>query len=222
MIVELEQFLAAGDLGIAAHAVEMVTEVCREDAAQLTEIVVSWAPPQAVANLLMHPTIIPPDHRVSALLRGLATDVRNYPLVAAIVGLREFSLPEEYRRSVANRLLDIASIDAGSLASLASVTLVAYLDDVFTGDVLARFDHFGPTARHNVLVRLLDMFGIGDLHKHVALAQSNGTLHDLTADEIDQRLSGFAAQGGGLYLLEPIPDLTEWNAKPGPASYPGS
>lgn len=222
MIPEIEQFLAATDLDVAQHVLADVTDISRQDAVHLAEIVVAWAPPQAIANMLLHPSIIPPAHQVSAMLRGLATDARHYPLIAAVVGLREIDLPVEYRRSVAVRLLDLAATDGEQVSSLASVSLVRYLYHLDTGDVLARFEHFGPTARHNVLVGLLEALGEAGLRTHVDRVRASGSMSVETADETGHRVDELLAQSGGSTLLARIPDLVEWEARPAPAPYPGS
>ena len=51
MIPEIEQFLAATDLDVAQHVLADVTDISRQDAVHLAEIVVAWAPPQAIANM---------------------------------------------------------------------------------------------------------------------------------------------------------------------------
>jgi hypothetical protein len=220
MAPEIEQFLSAPDPESAAMAIESVTEVNRADAVTLTEVITSWAPLLAVANMLMHPAMIPIAHRVPALLRGLATDERGYQLVAAVVGLRSFEMPDTYRRAVGNRLVDLAASGVEPVSSLASVTAAAYLLDIDTQEVLARYHLFGPTARHNVVVGLLEALGDGDLHSHAELARSRGRLDGGLADEIDQRSAALVAQSGGLYIVEPIPSLAEWESRPEPAGYP--
>ena len=219
---DIERFLAATDLDLAVSAFEALTEISRDDAAALVEVVVSWSNAQAVANMLMHPAIIPAPYRVPSLLRGLATDFRRYPSVAAIVGLRKFDMPDEYRRAVATRLVELAATDAEPVSSLASVTLGEYLLEIDTGEVLARYDDCGDTARHNVLVGLIDALGVDDVRSHVELARSNYKIRGATADEIGESLGRLQAQGGGMYLLVPIPNLDEWDARPAVAGYPGA
>lgn len=216
---EIEQLLRADDLDLALSGLAEISEIGPDDAALLAELVLSWDDPQAIANMVMHPVVIPIAHRVSALLRALASDARSYSVVAAIVGLRSFEMPDDYRRSVGNRLVDLAATDAEPVSSLASVTLGEYLLDIDTGDVLAHFGQFGETARHNALLGLVDAVGADDLRTHIAVVRNHGRIADSIAAELTERLDAIGSEGG-LMILARIPSLTEWNERPSPRSYP--
>lgn len=214
---DIERLLTADDLDVAVEAFGAIHEVTREEAAHLAEIVVSWTNVRALSNMLMHPEIIPAVHRVSALLRGLATDSRHYVLVATVIGLRSFEMPDEYRRAVSMRLVDLAAGESEPVASLASVTVSDYLYDAEVPSVLARSRWFTNTARHNIVTGLVDSLGADDVRSHVELARTSGVLADDAATELLNRVDA-AATGG--YLLVPIPTLDEWSARPSPAGYP--
>lgn len=219
---ELGMFLSAVDLDVLLEVAEQITEVDTEGAAALIGIVTSWTDTQAVANLLMYPGLLPPGYRIPALLRGLATDFRHYVTLAAVVGLRRFRMPDEYRRAVGHRLIDLVAFDSEPISSLASATLAPFVYDVDVGRLLASFDAFGETARHNVLVAMIDEFGIGDTRRHAETALRNDLIDERVAAEIERRLTELEAESGGMLLLTPIPNSVEWSNRPQPAPYLGA
>ncbi|GAA4760637.1 hypothetical protein GCM10023350_53730 [Nocardioides endophyticus] len=121
------------------------------DTARIGGVVEAWADPQGVANVLMHPSVIPSSHRVAAVLRGLRSE--GYLRLAATVGVGHLSpteLPDGVRRELLDALLDVVASDAGPAGVRASAEIGPLLlaDEVELLDDLAA--HPVDAVRHNL------------------------------------------------------------------------
>jgi hypothetical protein len=228
----LQAFLDARDMDTLADAHESVSTLDAADIAAVRRVLHQWRDPQAVANLLMYPLLIPDDARTAAVQRGLDESRQSYFALAAIVGLREFdveSLPSPQRAAVLDRLLALAQTDRGVIADRASVFLAERLwhfDDRYAPLVVALLDHPSPTVRHNALVALIPLLGMDNLPGALARAVADGTLSasgQAAATRKLAQVSGFSATDaddgsaddlGSLSapLLAYIPNLDDWPA----------
>ena len=145
----LDRFLRATDLDELA---ERLDELPAPDATgRATAVVEAWSDPQAVANLLMYPAVLPADHRVRALLRGLRSD--GYLRLAAAVGVGDLDagdLPDGVRRELLDALLDVVASDAGPAGVRAAAELgpLVHADELELLDDLAA--HPVEAVRHNL------------------------------------------------------------------------
>lgn len=69
---ELRRSLAAGDLDLVMRALMLAGEITDADRETMRPVIQAWNDTQAVANLLIHPHLMPADLRLPALLRALA------------------------------------------------------------------------------------------------------------------------------------------------------
>jgi hypothetical protein len=145
----IDVFLAATDLDDLSDARESVG--APDVTGRAAAAVESWSDVQGVANLLMHPTVIPESLRVDALLRGLRGD--GYLRLAAAVGVGELSaddVPDDVRRALVDALLDVVAGDAGPAGVRASAELgpLLHADEVELLEDLAA--HPVDAVRHNL------------------------------------------------------------------------
>ena len=146
----LDAFLTASDLDDLAAAYDALPSV-PDDSGRAASVVASWSDVQAVANLLMHPSVLPPERRVETLLRGLRAE--GYLRLAAAVGvggLGADELPDDLRREVLGALLDVIASDAGPAGVRASAEVGPLLrsDELELLDDLAA--HPVDAVRHNL------------------------------------------------------------------------
>jgi hypothetical protein len=228
----LQVFLDARDLDTLADAHESLSSLDAADTAAVRQVLHQWRDPQAVANLLMYPALIPEAERAAAVLRGLDETRWPYLALAAIVGLREFdveALPPPQRAAVLDRLLARAAADQGVIAERASAFLAERLwhfDARYAPPVVALLAHPSPTVQHNALVALVPLLGLANLRAVLAQAVADGTLSASAQAAAQRKLAqvhGFAATDAddgsaddlgtlSAPLLAYIPNLDDWPA----------
>lgn len=145
----LDAFLGASDLDELAATYDVLPD--RVDPDRVAAVVAAWSPPQAVANLLMHPTVMPPERRVPAILRGLRDE--GYARLAASVGVGRLAatdLTEDGRRALLDALLDVVATDAGpaGVRAAAEIGPLVRAPDLPLVEELA--EHPVPEVRHNL------------------------------------------------------------------------
>ncbi|GAA1771911.1 hypothetical protein GCM10009795_017550 [Nocardioides hankookensis] len=116
----LDPVLAATDLEQLSEA-HAALPPGPDDSGRAATVIDAWADVQAVANLLMYPTVLPDAVRTDALLRGLRED--GYLRLAAAVGVGDLSpteLVDDVRRELLDALLDVVASDAGPAGIRAS------------------------------------------------------------------------------------------------------
>src|SRR6266446_8357932 len=126
MSPELQEFLGAGDLDEVLRALQRITSFDAGDAAAVRSVLLQWQSPQAVSNLLFHPTLIPEDLRLASLFRGLAERRVVYYVLAAVVGFQSLDpvrMTAADRRRVVEELLALIRETNGVLAQRASVSI---------------------------------------------------------------------------------------------------
>ena len=141
--------LAAADLDDLRAAVEALP--ADTDTARIGDVVDAWSDSQGLANVLMHPSVIPPSHRVPAVLRGLRSE--GYLRLAASVGVGHLAptdLTDDVRRELLDALLDVVATDAAEAGVRASAEVGPLLraDEVELLDDLAA--HPVDAVRHNL------------------------------------------------------------------------
>lgn len=146
----VDRVLHSTDLDELADAVADLDAV-PDRTGRVAAVVADWADEQAVANLLLHPAVIPPEQRTDALLRGLRGN--GYLRLAATVGVGHLSagdLTEGVRRELVDALLDVVASDAKEAGVRASAELGPLLraEDVELLDDLAA--HPVDAVRHNL------------------------------------------------------------------------
>lgn len=133
-------------------------ELSANDVAAVREVLHDWQPQQAVANLLFHSRLIPPDIRVATILRGLTERDRPYLKLASAVGLqsveRSDSAPSD-AVVIRDRLLELIEEDRSIISSRASVSIENWLDRASAPAVCKLLNHPDETAGHNLMAWLI-------------------------------------------------------------------
>jgi hypothetical protein len=226
----LQAFLAAGELDDLAALRDAITTIDGDEAAALSAIVQAWSEPQAVANLLLYPELIPPPDRMPVLLRGLAAGADDYLALMAVVGLQriaEEEIPVAVRPTVAGHLVRLVEQGRGPVAGRASLIIAAVAQDLDPAALLRLLAHPDPAVRHNLLVALLETFG---LDRVVTTADAEVAAGRLGADAAaalreDLARAGLDPAAGvddervldsplGLPLLSYIPNYRDWTRPP--------
>lgn len=135
---ELRDFLDAPDLEALRAAREALEGLDEDDDAHISAVVEDWAPPQALANVLMYPEVLPDDRRQDVLLRALGRPVTDYAVLAAAVGLQH--------------LADLDPPSGGQRAALlaALVAVVARADGVVRSRALVALTALAPHPAEDV------------------------------------------------------------------------
>ncbi|GAB3807502.1 hypothetical protein GCM10028819_44490 [Spirosoma humi] len=206
MALPLEQFLRADDLDETALLAQQLSELTSTDRAAITSLLEQWEDPQAIANLLMHPQLIPSTLRRDILLKGLHQLLDSYNVLAALVGLQrvQAELSEDDRQRVVTRIEKIIQHSPDPLAIQASVALFRLSrpqDNMTLVGLLANPD---PTIRHNILATLVNQCRL-DSQLVLDQAFAKGSLSPslkVYADEQIQKAAAF------LWAAKSNPD--EW------------
>lgn len=227
---DLQDFLEARDLDLLAEAHDRLPVLEPEDVAAIRAVLRRWYEPQAIANLLMHPQLIPEAERAAAVVRGLNDTQCQYLTLAAIVGLGEFeveALPSGQRAAVVDRVLALAAADRGVIADRASAFLAERLWHFGNSDpalMVALLDHPSEVVQHNALVGLIPLLGLDHLDDALTRAVREGRLSVRSREAAARKLAkvqGFSAEDpddgskedlGSLAapLLAYVPNLDSW------------
>lgn len=145
----IDALLAATDLDELMASVEALP--ADADTARVGGVVDAWTDAQGLANVLMHPFVIPSSHRVPAVLRGLRSE--GYLRLAASVGVGHLppaDLTGDVRRELLDALLDVVATDAKEAGVRASAEVGPLLraDEVELIEELAA--HPVDAVRHNL------------------------------------------------------------------------
>ena len=221
----LQQFLETRDLDELQAARQQITVMERVDRAALESILTDGSRPQAVANLLMVPEVMPPGRRLDNLLKALDGD--GYWVLAAVVGLQQIDdadLPGPARPGIAARLLGLIRSSTGIVAQRASVTLARFTESLSPGDLVAALAHPDEVVRHNLLVNLLQIAEPEEIRAAARAQAAAGTLDPAARDFALTRLREIGFTGppdpateevltGNLLALPQlayIPNFDEW------------
>jgi len=186
MSPELKAFLTAEDLDELSSARRMITALDDEDAAVVRLTLQQWDNPQAVANLLFNPNIIPEDLRLASLFRGVGERQVVYYVLAAVVGFQSIDPAElvaEERGRVVAELLAILRKTSGILAQRASVSFQPFAREDDAPRVFALWAHPDDTVWHNLRAWLFRTFQNRGIEPFTAAIRQSGL-----ADNVQQRL----------------------------------
>lgn len=181
----LEEFLRAEDLDDALSAREELGELDSQDEARIVATLRNWQEPQAVANLLMNPTLIPAAERGKVLLRGLRERRIPYYVLAAVVGLQQLKASDFSRddaEAIRERLLQLFQEYPGVIAQRASLTLPGFVTARETDQVVELLNHPDPVVRHNILFLLISLVGLDEIRPVIVRAAQSGHLSPEAVD----------------------------------------
>ncbi|MEM8933247.1 MAG: hypothetical protein AAGE94_18810 [Acidobacteriota bacterium] len=172
----IERFLRASDPDTAAEACCGVSALDSEARATVGRVLDDWEDPQAIANLLMCPSMVPAERRVDTFLRGLGTSEPRYWVLAAAVGLRRLdsdTLTDDERRRLADRLVAVAWRQP-EFAVHATAVLGDFLDEPEALPVFALLEHADNDVRHNALACLVTTVGLYGVGHFTRVAEASG------------------------------------------------
>jgi hypothetical protein len=209
---DLAGFLQSPDLDDLLARREAITEITRDDAAALTEVVSAGDDRQAVANLLMYPELIPPAVRSATVLSALEGADDDYRVLAAACGLGRVEWTDDERRTIGGRLLRL-SRDASAPTSTIAARAVEHVVDAL--DLTATVEFLGElrsNERHNVLAALVNEYGADAVRTEAGYAGTVGTMSPDDVEDIERRLDGHSLPVPvDLAVLVYIPNLDEWD-----------
>ncbi len=197
----LALFLQTEELDDAQQLARQLTTLSQTDIQTISQVLDRWDDPQAVANLLMHPDLIPAERRGAALLRGLREPM-TYTTLAAIVGLRGrvASWLNADRAVIVERLQIIIFEARPVLADRASLTLLEYARQTDADRLIFLLGYPGEIVQHNVLLALVRLLGGEKTRARVEAA--------ITAKRVTQAGWDFAAAHLDTLLLDDLPLLS--------------
>lgn len=182
MSSELEEFLAAEDLDDMLSTRGKISALDGEDDAAVRAVLEQWSNPQAVANLLFHPTLIPEDIRLTTLFQGLSERRVIYYVLAAVVGFQGVDptwLAAPDRERVVTDLLAIIRDTTDILAQRASVSFREYAGQADAPRVFALMGHPDKTVRHNLRAWLFRTFQTAGVERFTAASRQSGIGEDV-------------------------------------------
>jgi hypothetical protein len=218
----LARFLAAEDLDDVMKIASELPELSPSDVAVVREVLHDWQPQQAVANLLFHSRLIPPDIRVATILRGLTERDRPYLKLASTAGLQSMECSDIAPSDAAvirDRLLELIEGDRSIISSRASVSIEGWLDSASAPAVCRLLNHPDETTGHNLLawlIRHIDPAELAPLLEtsNLASEKSQGAIRD--ADEYKRcRDAGVTFTRASSYFFGYIPNLCEFREDDG-------
>jgi hypothetical protein len=211
----LARFLEADDLDDLQKIRSELPELDQNDASVVRDVIQAWREPQAIANLLFNPGVIPPDIRVATVLRGLNEYDRRYLKLAAVVGLQSIQPSAIAPSDVAiirDRLLQIIEVEHSIISSRASVSIETWLDSSTAPAVCRLLNHSNETVRNNLLAWLITHV---DVVKLTPLLESSDLVPEKVrsvirdADEYKRcRDAGVMFTRASSYLFSYIPNLS--------------
>ncbi len=161
MSPELEVFLAAEDLDEVLDAHRKIAILDEDDGTVVRTVFAQWRNPQAVSNLLMHPTLIPEDIRLAMLFHGMYEQKVTYYVLAAVIGFQSIDLggiKNSDRQHVLSDLLAVMRDTTDILAQRASVSFTSFATPDDASQVFALIRHADQTVRHNIRAWLFRTF----------------------------------------------------------------
>jgi hypothetical protein len=219
----LREFLAIADLDELLAASRRLDDLSQGEQEVVRSVLRSWDNPQAVPNLLFHPTLIPEDIRVDAILRGLTERVEPWCVMAAVVGLQRIAaedVPEEESSLILEHLIHIMAKYKGVLSSRASVSVSSFLRAGDAKRVLRFLSHPNEATRHNIMAWLLrtsDRKGVEWLTKTVNSTEVPQEVRDYALGKLRQHVKERQSGEGSTLTWEVysfIPNLEREVSRP--------
>ena len=205
----LALFLQTEELDDAQQLAEGAAPRKESDRHTVTQILECWDDPQAVANLLMHPELIPAEARGAALLRGLHEPL-TYATLAAVVGLQDQLeiWSDTERAGIAKRLQAIIFEARPVIADRASVTLLAYAGVADVNELIFLLGYPGETVQHNALLALVRLLGVDNARDRIEAALAIKRVTDAGRDFVAAHLNEQLLDD--LPLLSHIPNRSDF------------
>jgi hypothetical protein len=195
---QLAAFLAARDLDDLAQAFAALEEVVAADADAIAELLSRHNDRQAIANLLMYPTVIPDRLRWAAVRSALDGERDTYLALSATIGLQsldEGAVTESQRLEVVSALMSLIRSGGETVAARAAGVIGRYLPADQAPRLVGLLDRAEDLVRHNVLAALIDAVGPEAVVEVIANA---GRLTDEARDFVARQLCadhGFGPDG---------------------------
>jgi HEAT repeat protein len=212
---ELRAVLSAEDLDDLGDARRAIKEPGADDRSAIHAILENWEDPQAVANLLLHPTLIPQEMRLATLFRGLREQRVPYYVLAAVCGLADIkaeTLSTDNRARVVAELTAVIQNTDDVRAQRASVTLESFVTARDASRVIALLEHPDKTVRHNLWARAIATLKDDGVEKFAAAARASG-LSEVAQRRVTADFKEFAANPDAAGFSGPlfayIPNLRE-------------
>jgi hypothetical protein len=218
MSPELKAFLSAEDLDEALRARHAIHALEEDDQWTVEEILFGETPPQAVANLLLHPSLIPSHVRIDILRKNLRDPSRPYFALAASVGVQEIDprrLLEADRAGLVKDLWAALHRDP-RVSGRALISLLGFLRPRDAETVAELLDHDDSSVRHNALAWLIRHLGSDDLAEWRAFANEIGLAEETLGATLErlEEYNGKKNHGGhsnlNLFVAPYIPSLSEF------------
>lgn len=210
----LQAVLAAVDLDVLADRVESLGAPDDTDASVVRHVVAQWSDQQALANLLLHPAVLPHDVRVPALLRGLMTG--GYLTLAAAVGagrLPARAVDARQRVQLVQALLDTVVTTVGTTARRAATALRPLVSAADADELVELLGHPDPVVRADLEQALVSRLSPAELREALdsaAPAVAAVARRHLAQDGVDLDSPSPPALAR---TLSWIPDLGQWLAR---------
>ncbi len=185
---ELKIFLETEDLDDLLKSRSKIRHLDKHDIKKIRSVLEKWDSPQAVSNLLFHPSLIPEDIRFRSLLRGLKERENLYYLLASTVGLQgmEEEFSEEEKNTIKEHLIAVLEITGGVLAARASVTIRNFLSAGDASRMFKFLSHIEEAVRLNILSWLIETLEKKDEETFTSMLQSNEVPEDKQAEAIEK------------------------------------
>jgi hypothetical protein len=138
----LDEFLQATDLDALLSLRHELSPLTASDADRIESIIRDWDDYQQIANLLLHPSVMPAQCRFAAIDRALGSDDSPYLTLAAVVGLQSvdpLAVPAEHRSQLRNKLLRCIQSESETLAGRASVTMFRWFSESEAASVVSLY-----------------------------------------------------------------------------------
>jgi hypothetical protein len=211
MSSDLSEFLISSQLDTTRKLANTLISLNQTDEAQIRDFIKQWNEPQAIANLLMYPSLIPQDIRLDSLLKALTEQV-SYSTLAAIIGLQGHDdwWSEAERATIVEHLQSIAFGAPQPISSRASVTLLDYLRLQDVDKTIFFLGSPNEIVQYNSLLALLRLLGVKETRHRVNKAFVAKQLTEAGYNYATTHLD--TLQPDDLPLLSYIPNLNNFTA----------
>ncbi len=174
---ELKGFLEAKDWDESVLKNRKIHIIRNEDESYIRFVIENWDTPQAIANLLFHPIMIPPDIRFETLMKGMESDNIYFHLAAIVGAQRHHSLwfSEFERFRIKQKLHHFLCQTKGIRALRASLSYYNYASIMDTDSLIQAAEfHLNDKMRKNILAILIKIHGLDNIRAILMIAQGEG------------------------------------------------
>lgn len=214
----LDMFLETEELDDLLKVRSKLRSLNEKDMEKIRRILEKWENPQAVSNLLIHPSLIPEDIRVSYLLKGLEERRNPYYILASIVGFQNIhakGLSIEDIRKVKENLILTLKISSGVLSQRASVSIYKFLSSEDAPMMCELLSHPDGTTRHNILCSLIRNMNETDSESFILMANDSNIPEHRKKETVDKIQQYFMQKEKGkfsslnTFLYTYVPNLKD-------------